>query len=236
MKKSTFIMVLLLTVFSLSSFSLSLFAQSENAVRKIEVMGSAELEVIPDEIYLNISLREYFKDNKNKVKIESLEKELYNAVQKAGIPKENLQIENVYGYNWQWGKKKSEEFFARKSYRIKLSDLEKVNNLLSSLDQKGIESVNIGEITHSKIEEYKADLKAKALIAARDKASFLLKAIGEEASGVIEIQEMHDGYVQPFYEVRNMALKEEAMDMAEPQIDIRKIKMKYEMRAIFSIK
>jgi hypothetical protein len=33
-------------------------------VPTIEVAGFAEIEVVPDEIYFNISLREYFEDEK----------------------------------------------------------------------------------------------------------------------------------------------------------------------------
>lgn len=235
MKKSTLLLIAIITGFCLSSLPNFSFGQSENKQKKIEVTGSAEMEVIPDELFLHVSLREYFKEGKNKVKIETLENELQEVVLKAGIPKENFEIQNVYGYNWNYGKRKTEEFFARKTYRIKLNDLNKVNSILGSIDQKGIESVNIGEISHSRIEEYKMELKAKALVASREKANYLLKAIGEEAGNVLEIQEVYDGYAQPYYEVRHME-KAESMDMAEPQIEFRKIKLKYEMKAVYAIK
>ena len=45
-------------------------AQNSNTMnsrepRKIEVTGFAEMEVMPDELYFTVSLREYFKDEKN---------------------------------------------------------------------------------------------------------------------------------------------------------------------------
>ena len=57
-------------------------------VKKIEVTSSAEQEVLPDEIFVTVSLREYFKDkdNKNKIDIMVLEKQLQKAVEEAGIP------------------------------------------------------------------------------------------------------------------------------------------------------
>jgi uncharacterized protein YggE len=55
-------------------------------IKRITVTGSAEMEVIPDEIYFSISLREYFKEkDKNKVDIATLEKQLQAAVNAAGI-------------------------------------------------------------------------------------------------------------------------------------------------------
>lgn len=229
----------LLIIVFIFCFNSSGFSQeTENHKRKVEVVGSAELEIVPDEIFLSISLREYKKDAKNKVNIEALEKDLNNAVAKAGIPKENFEIENIYGYNWVWDKKKDEEFMARKRYRLKLNDLNKVNEIIGSLDQKGIEHMNIGEFSHSNIEQFRMELKAKALIAAKEKANFLLKAIDEQIGEVIEIQEIYDGYPppMPMYEMRSM----QKMDMAEsasgPEIDFRKIKLKYEIKAVFAIK
>lgn len=211
-------------------------AQTSSTVRKIEVMGSAEREVVPDEIYLNIALREYLKDGKARVKIDVLEKELYNTLLKNGVSKDDVHIEDIYGYNWQWGKKKTEEFFARKRYRIKLNNINKINDILTNLDQKGTESVNIGEVTHSKIEEYKLELKANALLAARQKANYLLKAIDEETGRVLEIQEMHEGFVQPIYETRMMDMASSSEDVAQPQIEFKKLKLKYEIKGVFEIK
>ena len=65
MKKT--ILLALLTTFA----SNALFAQPNNSlpvpVKKIEVTGIAEMEVVPDEIYIGITLQEYY--NKQKVKI-----------------------------------------------------------------------------------------------------------------------------------------------------------------------
>ena len=91
-----------------------IFAQTANTVekdliKKIEVTGTAELEVVPDELYFSISLKEYFKDEKNqkdKVTLDILEKQLIDAVKSAGLPKENLSVSGVTGYREWTGKKK----------------------------------------------------------------------------------------------------------------------------------
>ena len=60
-------------------FSISAMAQQVDLRKKINVSGSAEQEVTPDIIYLSISLKEYFKDNNNKkrVDITDLEKQKF---------------------------------------------------------------------------------------------------------------------------------------------------------------
>jgi uncharacterized protein YggE len=200
-------------------------------IKRITVTGSAEMEVIPDEIYFSISLREYFKEkDKNKVDIATLEKQLQAAVNGAGITKENFQIENISGNRWQWNqRKKPVDFLESRRYVLKLNNLAKVDDVLSKVDPKGIEYVNISRYEHSKIEQYRKDLKLKALQAAKEKAGYLVQGLGEQLGGVLEINRASN----------EMMMKAEGMgaDMAqEPEIDFRKIKLRYEMQAVFAIK
>jgi hypothetical protein len=214
---------------------------SDKTVKKIEVTGSAEQEITPDEIYFNISLREYMKDKSNKVDITTLEKQLQAAVNQAGIAKENFRVENIYGNRWYWQKKKPEEFLASKRYTLKLSDLSRMDGVLEKIDPKGIESVNVASYTHTKIEQYRREIKTAALKAAREKARYLLEGIGAQLGDPIEIQEMGgDHQPQPMYDMAPMAnMRVQNMDMAEAapsDIDFKKIKIRYEIRAVFGIK
>ncbi|CAA9220127.1 MAG: FIG00908291: hypothetical protein [uncultured Cytophagales bacterium] len=214
-------------------------------MKKIDVTGAAELEVVPDRIFFSISLREYFKErDKDRVDIEGLEKQLVAAVREAGIPKENFQIENIYGNRWQWNtRKKPVDFLESKRYVLELSDLTKIDPILSKVDAKGIEYVTISRYDHTKMEQYRRDLKIKALQAAKEKASYLLQSVGEQPGGVLEIQELGDNIYYPHLEARsNMMMKAEmAQDAtagggADSDIGFKKIKLRYEMRAAFAIK
>lgn len=223
----------------LTSFSQAQQTDSKPPVKKIEVTGSAEIEITPDEIYLDISLREY--KNKNvKVEIGTLEKKLQKAVQDAGIPAEDLTIANVFGTNYEqwWSKKKKDpDFMARKQYRLKLSKLDKVNDILGAVDDEGVENVNISSYTHSKMEDYRKQVKIKALQAAKAKASYLLEGIGSSIDGVLEVQEINtDNYsdVQPY--MANTMMRSAAAEDAMPASNFKKIKVRAEVRAVFFIK
>ena len=216
---------------------------ADKTVKKIEVTGSAEQEITPDEIYFNISLREYMKDKSNKVDITTLEKQLQAAVNQAGIPKENFRVENIYGNRWYWQKKKPEEFLGSKRYTLKLSDLSRIDGILEKVDPRGIESVNVSGYTHTKIEQYRREIKTAALKAAREKARYLLEGIGAQLGDPIEIQEIGgDHQMQPMYDMApmaNMRMQSGAPEMAEAapsDIDFKKIKIRYEIRAVFGIK
>ncbi|MDQ3681647.1 MAG: hypothetical protein M3352_01075 [Bacteroidota bacterium] len=53
----------------------SSFAQTVNTYPKTTtVTGSAEMEVIPDEIYVQVDLKEYEKKGQSKVNIETIKK------------------------------------------------------------------------------------------------------------------------------------------------------------------
>jgi len=229
----------ILAVALLSIFTLTAFSQSVDTRRKIEVTGSAETEVTPDIIYISISLKEYFKDNNNKkkVEIEDLERQLQSAVINSGIPKENFTINNISSYTDYWNKKKDPNFLASKQYRIKVSDLTKLNQIISGVDSKGIAYSNIDSYDYSKMEALKKELKIKALMAAKEKATYLTAALGETVGGALDIQEINnEQYPQPMYRANTMMKADMAEAGSMPEIDFKKIKLNYQMRAVFEVK
>jgi len=231
----------LITLAFIGFMSLQAMAQQADLRKKISVSGTAETEVTPDIIYLSISLKEYFKDNNNKKRVEitELENQLYNAVLKAGIPKENLMVNNISSYNYATEKKKNPDFLASKQYRLKVSDLNKWNQLIASIDAKGLAYTNIESYDYSKIEDLKKELKIKALQTAKEKATYMVEAIGEKLAGVIDIQEVNNEYFpQPIYRATTMMAKADmGSDMnAAPELDFKKIKLSYIMNTVFEIR
>ena len=231
----------LITLAFVALFSLSALAQQVDLRKKINVSGSAEQEVTPDIIYLSISLKEYFKDNNNKkrVDITDLEKQLYNAVLKAGIDKENLMVNNISSYNYATEKKKNPDFLASKQYRLKVTDLNKWNEIIGAIDSTGVAYTNIDSYDYSGIEALKKELKIKALQAAKVKAAYMVEALGERLGGVIDIQEINnENYPQPMYRANVMMMKNEMADggAGAPELDFKKIKLNYVVNTIFEIK
>lgn len=222
-------------------FSLNAMAQQVDLRKKINVSGSADAEVTPDIIYLTISLKEYFKDNnsKKRVEITEIEKQLYNAVLKAGIDKENLMVNNISSYNYITEKKKNPDFLAKKQYRLKVTDLNKWNEIIGSIDTKGVDYTNIDSYDFSGIEALKKELKIKALQAAKVKALYMVESLGERLGGVIDIQEINnENFPQPMYRSNVMMMKAEMADAGEgaPELDFKKIKLNYVVNTVFEIK
>jgi uncharacterized protein YggE len=210
------------------------FAQGVDLRRKIEVTGTAEQEVTPDIINVTISLQEYL-NGKNKVTIDQLEKQLENAVRDAGIPKEDFTINNLWSYNNTYQKKKNPDFLASVQYGIRFHDLNKFNQILSKIDPKGIQSTNIDSYDYSKADALKNELKLKALLSAKAKATYLLGGLNETLGHVLNISESDiSNYPQP----RAVMFKTMAADVRavpESDIDARKIKLSFQVNAVFEI-
>jgi uncharacterized protein YggE len=218
-------------------FSTAALAQQVDLRKKITVSGSAETEVTPDIIYISISLKEYLKDNNSKKRVDltTLENQLFNAVQQAGIPKENLTINSLSSYTTVTEKKKNPEFLASKQYRLKVTDLNKFNGIISSIDPLGIESTNIESYDYSKIESLRRDLKIKALQAAKAKATYLVDALGNKLGSALDIQEINnEQFPQQSYRNSAMMLKTADVQPAA-ELDFKKIKLSYVMNAVFEI-
>lgn len=231
----------LLALAFVALFSVSAMAQQADLRKKITVSGTAETEVTPDIIYLSISLKEYLKDgnSKKKVEINELETQLYNAIQSAGISKENLTINDISSYNTAAEKKKNPDFLVSKQYRLKVTDLNKWNAIIGSVDPKGVAYTNIDSYDYSKIEALKQQLKIKALQAAKAKATYLVESIGNQLGNVIDIQEINnESYPQPMYRTNMMMKGAMAADTesVSPDIDFKKIKLSYVMNTVFEIK
>lgn len=230
----TFITSLLLITMALPAFT-----QTVDTRRKIEVTGTSETEVIPDIIYVAISLQEYFNGNKKVADINELEKQLQDAVIKAGIPKENLVVNNVSSYNYAWEKKKNPNFVASKQYRLKLSDISKFNQVIAPIDPKAIQYTNIESYEHSKIAEYKKDLRKKALQAAKEKATYLAETLDDKVGDALEINVIDvDNTPHPPMYANTMMERykgEDASAAAPADISFHTIKLNAQVRVVFQL-
>ena len=74
--------------------------------KTITVSGSAEMEVIPDEIYVNITLREYQKKGEDKVEIEAIKTAFLNHCKSVAIPDSAISIYSYTGANSYYLRKK----------------------------------------------------------------------------------------------------------------------------------
>ena len=164
-------------------------AQELKKEHSIQVVGTAELEVVPDEIYMSVTLKEYTKDKK-KYSIEELEKSLVNYIEKITMTdKKDIKMDNMYAHLISMKRKKNKDELITKSYDVKFSNSKQVYQVYSVMDSLGISAAYVSKYSHSKMDEYKKQIKINAIKAAKEKAAYLLEAIGEKPGKAISITE-----------------------------------------------
>ncbi len=204
----------------------------------IEVTGTAEMEVEPNEIFLFVKLRE-FEENRAKVQLEKLDQEFLQAVKAAGIDKKNVTLADA-GSTLSRIRRKDKDAFREKSYEIKLTNAAELEKFLVKIEPVKVNQLDLTRLHHTDMEKFKIELKVKALQAAQTKAQTLLKSIGAEIGKPIMVRDWDQDPVQPLPQVRaNVMYKLEEADMnqmEEEQIGFRKLKLRAQITAQFEIK
>lgn len=153
----------------------------------IEVTGTAEKEVIPDEIYIGIIIRERYV-NKVKIAIEEQEEKLKNAVKSLGIDLTNLYLSDANAdyvkIRWQ-----TKDVLTKKEYELKVTNAYTVGQVFQELEKLDITDAYIARVNHSKMDSLRKEVKIQAIKAAKNKADYLLAAIGEQTGKPIIIKE-----------------------------------------------
>jgi uncharacterized protein YggE len=233
----------LIAVFSL--ISIEAISQEPIKQRTINVSGVAEMEVIPDEIYVQVDLREYDKKGGGKVDIDAIKNNFLKAVLSIGVNESDISVQGYQGWDgnlwiYRKNKKKNPDLKASITYQVKLATTRKMDELVQKLDDEATQNFFISRVSHSKLQEFKKQLKVQAVKAARDKATYLADAINEKAGEAILINEPNEvsSYPQPMY--ANRMMKAEAASAADgeqaPNIDFKKIKLQFEVNATFALK
>lgn len=185
------ILTLIILIVSVSSYG-----QSQDNINDdkpyIEVIGTAENEIIPDEIYIAITIRDR-ENGKDKITIEQQEADLKNALQSLGVSLDNLSLSdaNANYVPVKWTRK---DVITRTEYLLKVGDAMMVGKVFEKLDELKITEAGIARVSHSKLEEYKKEVRIMAITAAKDKADYLLKAIGEDTGKAIKVNEQNSSY------------------------------------------
>ena len=221
--------------------------------KTISVTGSASMEIIPDEIYVQVDLREYKKRGENKTELDKIKSDFLASCKVAGIADNDISVASYDGYNmaniWQ-RRKKDPELLASISYQIKFSNTRLIDDLVNSLDDQATNNFRITRTSHSKIVEYRKQLKVQAVKAAREKAIYLTEAVNEQLGQAIEINEPEESVssdvVSNAYRdnYKSVALNELRLDQSKNAyygitdngVDYRKIKLRFEVKVLYSLK
>jgi uncharacterized protein YggE len=169
--------------------------KSQNITEKetpyIEVTGTAEKFVVPDEIYISIALKERQEGRENK-SIEQQEAQLKKGLSEIGIDLKDLSLSDATS-DYVRVKVAKKDVISKSDYLLKVTSASMVGKVFEKLDELKIEEAQIARVSHSEIERFRKEVKIQAIKAAKEKADYLLEAIGEKTGEPLIIQENQYG-------------------------------------------
>jgi uncharacterized protein len=234
------ILIVLLTV-SITAFS-QITEKNFIDQNYIEVTGKAEMNIIPDLIYLNIILSE--KDNKNKQSLEEIEKSMTSKLTEIGIDlNKDLSIKDFVSiFKSYWISKTA--IVLTKEYQLIVHDTKTLQKVYFELQKLDISNVQIEKIDNSKIEQFRKEVKVNAIKAAKEKAESLTSAINQSIGKAIFIEELDNSYLNALAEnvrgVSAQALRKSTSDYqvgsTMPDIEFEKINIQYAILVRFDLK
>ena len=197
----------------------------------VQVNGRAEKEITPDEFYLQIIINE--RDSKGKISVESQQRDMIAALKKLGVDVEKqLKVANL-----------SSEFFKKKTsvatakYQLQLGTSAEVARAWQALDNLGISDVSILKVSHSRLGEYKREVRLEAMRNAQQSAREMAEAVGQTIGRCFYIYDANNDVMPAFYDnavvMRSAKLAVAEGAVEEEPLDFKTIRLEYSVQAKF---
>jgi len=204
----------------------------------IEVTGTAEKEVVPDIIFITITLKDKV-INKNTYSISAQDEKLKKGLQAVGIDLKNLMLSDASSGLIMY-KQKEKGVEESKEYLLKVSSAPDVSKVFEMLHNNNIKEAYISKTDHTQIEALRKEVRINAIVAAKDKALYLLEAIGQKLGEALVIKEEGNinSYSSNYFRSNHIVQGYNGVaDELEPYIsDFKKLNIKYSYYVKYSIK
>jgi uncharacterized protein YggE len=161
----------------------------------VKVFGSAVLRVEPDLASIQFAVGREAKKPKDAFQ------ETHKAVQAvrtylsqtgAGdVAASHINLSRTFEYSN--GKQQPRGYFAKVWFNVLLADLNRMEALLVGVVDAGANEIGSVEFRTSRLKEYRAEARRRAVAAARDKAENYCRAAGVSLGPVIGLEDIHPG-------------------------------------------
>lgn len=234
MKQLTILALLLFTIFTANS-------QTKNFIDQpyIEVSGSADTLITPNEIYIRIILSE--KDTRDRVSIEELEQKMVTALKGLGLDTEKDLTTSDMTSNFKFYLLKSKDVIKTKIYTLKVTDAVTASKVFMKLEEIGISNTSIEKVDYSDLDRLKNEMRTKAIIDAKKRAIALTQPLNQSVGVAINIIDTDNNLSQQLQgrvagiQIRGISsFNDKYEDL--PKIEFEKIKVTASVNAKFILK
>ena len=200
--------------------------------RLITVTGTAEINVAPDQVVLNVGVESRDKDlSTAKAQHDARMKRIISDARNAGVEPKNIQT-NELQMNADYSEEKVPRFLAyqvTQVVEITLKDLSKYESLTSTLLRDGVNRIDSVTFEVGETRKYKDEARLKAIRAAREKATAMAAELGQGIGKPWIILEdnatpyYYQGYANASVRHRTVQVSEEAggSSVAPGEVSIR---------------
>lgn len=177
------------TAILIFALTLTLFGQRiVEAIRGIEVAGTAERMVVPDQLTFRITLAERL-GSRGKFTIEQQEAQLRTELEKIGV--DLAKDLSIYDISARYVRQRRlKDVLARQDYRLVIRDLNKIAPLQDLADRINVSSLDLVIAENTRLDDIRRELRIEAIKAAKTKAEYLMQAIGGKVGNAIFVKEI----------------------------------------------
>lgn len=201
----------------------------------VSVTGRCEKELVPDRIYIAITIDE--SATNGKLTVEKLQKEMIASLKKLGIDVEkNLQV-GAMSSDLETYIFKKDKVQTSKSFVLEVNSAQMVGNVFEALAKLNITNMSITKATRSDLDEIKAQMRVEAMQNAKQIASTLAEAVGQTIGKAFYVVDNNytDGSTNYYGNVMLMrsAKVDEMTTESQPELEFQNLKLAYSVSVKF---
>ncbi|HYE16007.1 MAG TPA: SIMPL domain-containing protein [Pyrinomonadaceae bacterium] len=169
-------------------------AQERPGPRLITVSGEAEVNVVPDEVFFDVTVQTVNRDLKvAKAQTDERLKKLVELTRRYGVEARDVQTDYISVEPRYRGNNETRQFLGfavRKDLAFTLRDISKAEAMLSEVIETGVTRINDIDFRTSEMRKHRDQARAMAIRAAQEKAVALTKEIGQKIGKAYSIEEV----------------------------------------------
>jgi uncharacterized protein YggE len=200
----------------------------------IQVSGKAEKKVTPNEIYVDITIKDGDVKNQTVAQIESTMKSRLKAL--------DIDVEkSLKATDMDNSLKKKRQVATHRSYELKLGDVWTLGAVFDMLNELGVSDASVNRVSHSEMEDFRREVRVEAIRNAKTNAEQIAAAIGQSIGPAIYIND--NGNIYESYSRSNLMRMDQVVvigygtskkDTAEEEVlDFQDITLSYQITAKF---
>lgn len=162
-------------------------SQTKNFIDQpyLEVTGSADTLLTPNEIYVEINISE--KDTKGRTSLEDLELNMYNTLKSIGINVDKDLKTSDMASNFKFYFLKGKDILKSKQYILKVPDAVIASKVFIELENLGISNTSINRVDYSDLESIRNLMRSKAIENAKIRAVSMTQPLNQTIGPAIYI-------------------------------------------------